>query len=362
MDEGALRLRQVLPAARRRRLAQKFVARDRVDALRDVREIGAVALDGALLLDRRIGTAVGELRALRVAEREGVEHHRLRAEPFLQRIRFIQISQKTRGAARAHRRGRAADEEAQLGELHLLAGRGAARRNFRVAAEAEPPVVTLLVALAAVGLRAGLERDVVVRVDEAGRDHTRRAVDLGRARRHRAAVAVDAGEEPLRADQHLPAAQHVAGREHVAGDERPAAGAGRDLAGAARERRAVGRGTHGHRRATVGGRAPVGARRHREVRLAAAPPATVERPRVRLRAAGEDEEREREPPRHGLVFPNVCAPTAQSLFWLVSMLPLRAIELPAAPLPTLVQSAETASAVGVEVYVQGLPPQFAGSQ
>jgi hypothetical protein len=115
-----------------------------------------------------------------------------------------------------------------------------------MAAEAAPPVVALLVAL--VGARVGRvlrEGEVVVRVDEAGREHGVRADDSRRARcaRGRTAITADALDRATRSDEDLTAAQHLPGTQDVGRDEQRAR---------ARCHRAAAIGIRGQRRAGAG--------------------------------------------------------------------------------------------------------------
>src|SRR5437868_10239197 len=65
---------------------------------------------------------------------------------------------------------------------------------------------------------------------------------------------------------------------------------------------------------------------------------------------------------YGLGAPREFGPTAQSLAMLESVADTRRTVFVVRELPTPVQLAETAEAVGVVVSVQSTPPQLAGSQ
>jgi hypothetical protein len=99
---------------------------------------------------------------------------------------------------------------------------GAARRQGLVAVLALAPVVSVLVAVDALADRLVLgERDVVVRVDEPGRDDAVGARQLGRVGRLRVveAVAADAGDHAGRVDQHHPVLEHLRRRQHRAAQQ-----------------------------------------------------------------------------------------------------------------------------------------------
>src|SRR6185436_1214007 len=125
--------------------------------------------------------------------------------------------------------------EAQLAPPDLIRGRAAGRRDLGLAVLADPPLVAVLVAPARVGVRQVLrERDVIVGVDQPGRDDAVGAGDHDLT--GRGAVAADAGDHARPVHRDLAAAVHRAGRQDVALEQLrgPAAA---DLAGPRGERR-----------------------------------------------------------------------------------------------------------------------------
>ncbi len=217
-----------------------------VDALGDVRQVGVVRGDGGRRHHARpVPAARGVLEAVRVVEREGVGAHRREAQPLVE-ARDVEVAQEARLAHAADRRRRAPEDEAQLAPGDLILRGAAGGHDRRVPVRAEEPLVPVLVSARrcrACGSFCVYAR-VIVRVDEARRDHARRAGDAGRRRRGgRARRIGGAGggaahlrDGALSVHEHLTAAVDRRRREHGAGDQR-AAVAGGDRAGAARERR-----------------------------------------------------------------------------------------------------------------------------
>ena len=252
MDHRGLAQHEVVGRAGRGRvvgraaLAQELVVRGRVDALGGVRLVRVVAADRRRGRRRAAVVAVHRAaRAARVVERERVEVDRLLAEALLIG-RDVEVAQQAGLAARTADRRRAAHQEAQLAPRDLRGGRAALRRDLGVAVEALAPLLAIVVALAGVGVREVLrERDVVVRVDQAGRDRAVGAHDLGLAALR--AVAADARDLTGGVVRDLAALVDGRRRQHGALDQRARAVAG-DRARAGRQRRQRLARDLGHRR------------------------------------------------------------------------------------------------------------------
>ncbi len=183
----------------------------------------------------RIAAARRELGAVRVAERERVEVDRVLGEALLRGVRLVEVAEEAGGAAAPDRRRRAAHQEANLAPTNLIVGSAALRRDLVVAVLPFAPVVPLLVALARVVVGAVLGvRDVIVGVDQAGRDHAVGAGHRRRAGRHRGAHAADAGDVAGRVDEDAAAAINLGRRQHRAEEEFVAV-ARRDRTRAARD-------------------------------------------------------------------------------------------------------------------------------
>ena len=234
MDEGALGHHHVVPGILLAE-AEELVGGVRVDALADVRLVGRRRREGRVRVRddareraarHRAGEAGGRRR---VAEREGVEVDRGLAQPLLER-RLVQVAEDAGLPARADGGGRAAEEEAQLAPGDLVGGGAAGNGDLGVPVEPLAPLVAVLVALAGVGGRRVVGvGDVVVGVDQPGRDDARRAGDhrgrRGRRQARRVGVAVGLaphlGDDPGGVDQHLPAAVDPGRRQHRTDDEPP---------------------------------------------------------------------------------------------------------------------------------------------
>ena len=172
----------------------------------------------------------------RVVQGEGLQVGGPRGQTLEER-RIIEVAQEPRGAAGPGRRRGAGDEEAQLTPPHLARVRTANGGNERVAAQPPSPVVAVLEALAGIGMRRVLgESEMVVRVDQPGRDDHARAHDLGGSRCLRRAIAAHAGDLPCRVDEHLSALDQPRRREHIAVDQLGGVARVHHTCGTARER------------------------------------------------------------------------------------------------------------------------------
>ena len=213
--------------------AQEFVAGVVVDALGDVREVGVEVVDLGGGDELGVAAALGELGALAVAEREGVAVGELDRET-LEQVGGVEVSQQAALAAGAGGRGGAAHDEAQLGGEDGLLGGATGDRELLVAVLADAPVVAVLVAVDALADRLVLgEADVVVGVDEAGRDDTVGAGELGGVGGlgEVEAVTADAHDGAVE-DEHGAVVIDGVGAEDGAADHEAGAARLGDLAGA----------------------------------------------------------------------------------------------------------------------------------
>ena len=263
VDKGAVLRGQIDRTGGCAAEADILVAGLGIDALRDVGEVAATlqdahAVGGGVVADQA-EFAAG------VAEREGLVLHFAGGEAAVRRGTVEVADEALRGAAAGHGGG-AGEDLAELTPGHLVARCAAGHGEVAVAAEAAAPVVAVFEALVAPDGGAVLgEGEVVVGVDEAGRDHRAAAIDDGSI--GRLAAAADAGDDAVGADEHRAAAVGDLAGQDGASDEGGGAGAGGNGAGVGGhigERAAVFKGGACH------GRCGVGARVGRVGRVAAA--------------------------------------------------------------------------------------------
>src|SRR5215217_3096294 len=179
MHDGRARAEDVLATGLLTGEAEELVAGGALDAFRDVRQVGRGGRDGRRRVDARVAAAARHLATVAVAQGERlVVRARARAQAFLVAarlgdVRRVQVAQQTLGATRAGDGRGARHDLAQLAPADAIRVRRPSSGDARVAVVALAPVVAVLVALfhlrASRNVGRGLERDVVMRVDETRR-------------------------------------------------------------------------------------------------------------------------------------------------------------------------------------------------
>ena len=213
VDDRRLRLDEI---RRRCARADELVASLDVDAFGDVREIAVQLGHGGVRgAARRVVASRREVLSRR-AEREDVGVGGVGRQSLELVGRGVDVAHEPGNAAATGHRRRTGDEEAQLAVgLHRLV-RAALVVEAHVAAPALPVAPVLVPEPRVRDRRVVLVGDVLVRVDEARRDHPVRARDdrRGRVGGVGAAVTACTEDDSRVVDEDLAAMEDLVGREH----------------------------------------------------------------------------------------------------------------------------------------------------